>query len=362
MRSATALLPVLLATVPLASAEEATRTLTLALSGDPARSFAVENLVGTMRVVPGSGDTVTAVAVVHGESEALAASVRFEQVAGERGTPTLRLRYPVDRHTTYRSPTARAKGNESFLGLLFGGGSTVRYDGVRVRVSSSSGVLLYADVEVQLPRREVDGRFVNRVGPMTGRDVTGKLWFDTGSGGVTLEQVGGDVVADTGSGDVSAVHVEGRLRCDTGSGDCSIESFKGERLSCDTGSGDVRLRGVEARYLEVDTGSGEVRLEDGAADEVEVDTGSGDVALQADGARLRRIKADTGSGSVHLRLGEDAAFEARADVGSGDIVSRYKDAQPIVRHREVVGYRRGDGHTRIDVDTGSGDLVLDPGD
>ena len=129
-----------------------------------------------------------------------------------------------------------------------------------------------------------------------------------------------------------------------------------------TGSGDVRLHGVEARQVDADTGSGEVRIEEGLADEVEVDTGSGDVAIQADGSRLRRVKADTGSGSVRLRLGPDAGFEAHADLGSGDIVSRYPDAQPIVKQREVIGYRRGDGRTRIDVDTGSGDLVLEPGD
>lgn len=33
----------------------------------------------------------------------------------------------------------------------------------------------------------------------------------------------------------------------------------------------------------------------------------------------------------------------------------------FLKRREVVGYRRGDGRTRIDVDAGSGDLVIEPG-
>jgi hypothetical protein len=354
----------LLLTLPLAApglqAAESTRTLNLALSGDPTRPFAVENLVGTMRVVPGSGDSVSAVASVHAENEALAASIRFEQVTGEHGVPTLRVRYPVDRYQTYRSPSS--KGHGGLLGFLLDGSSDVRYDGTRVHVSGGSGVLVYADVEVQLPRKAVDGRFLNRVGPLEGREITGKLWFDTSSGDVTLRRIEGDAVVDTGSGDVDASGIEGSFRCDTGSGDCSVDSFKGDRLSCDTGSGEVRLHGVEARQVDIDTGSGGVRLEEASADEIQVDTGSGNVAIQADGSRLRRVKADTGSGSVRLRLGPEAAFEARASVGSGDIVSRYPDAQPIVKQREVIGYRRGDGRTRIDVDTGSGDLVLDPGD
>lgn len=345
---------------PSAHAAEATRTLTLALTGDPARPFAVENLVGTMRVVPGSGDVVTAVAVVHAESEALAGSIRFEQVPGEHGVPTLRVRYPVDRYDTYRSPTQDG-GESGVLGFLFGDHSNIKYDGTRVRVARHSGVLVYAEIEVQLPRKAVDARFLQRVGPLEGHDVSGKLWFDTSTGSVTLERVEGDLVADTGSGDVRASGIGGSLRCDTGSGDCAVDSFKGDRLSCDTGSGEVRLRTVEARQIHVDTGSGEVRIDAADADDVDVDTGSGGVEIQADGGRLRHVKADTGSGDVRLQLGTAAGFEARADVGSGDIVSRYPDAQPIVKRREIIGYRRGDGRIQIDVDTGSGDLVLEPG-
>jgi hypothetical protein len=176
MRTTVLLLTVCLA-APGLRAAEATRSLNLALSGDPARPFAVENLVGSMRVVPGAGDAVVAVAVVHAESEALAGSVRFEQVTGERGIPTLRVRYPVDRYHNYRSPSA--KGHGGFLGFFLDGSSDLRYDGIRVRVSASSGVLVYADVEVQVPRKAVDARFLNRVGPLVGREVSGKLWFDT---------------------------------------------------------------------------------------------------------------------------------------------------------------------------------------
>jgi hypothetical protein len=360
MRSKALPLALILA-APAVEAADVTRTLNVALSGDAARPFAVENLLGTMRVVPGSGEGVTAVAVVHAESEALAGSIRFEQVVGEHGVPTLRVRYPVDRYDTYRSPSKEEGDGGNFLGFFFGGHNNLKYDGARVSVSAHSGVRVHAEVEVRLPRRAVDAKFLQRVGPLEGHDVSGKLWFDTSSGTVTLEHVEGDLVADTGSGDVHASGIGGSLRCDTGSGVCAVDSFKGDRLSCDTGSGEVRLRAVESHQIHVDTGSGEVRIEEADADDVDVDTGSGGVAIQSGGGRLRRVKADTGSGDVRLRLGADAGFEARADVGSGDIVSHFPDAQPIVKRREIVGYRRGDGRIQIDVDTGSGDLVLEPG-
>jgi hypothetical protein len=46
--------------------------------------------------------------------------------------------------------------------------------------------------------------------------------------------------------------------------------------------------------------------------------------------------------------------------GSGDLTYGFKAAQPIVKKRTVVGYLRGDGMVRIDLDTGSGDVSIDP--
>jgi hypothetical protein len=339
-------------------AAEVTRTLNLTVP-DSSHRFAVENLSGTMRVVPGTGADAVVVVTVHAESQALADSVRFETVSGDHGVPTLRVRYPVHDYDTFRAP-GRKDHDHGFLSGLFGGGSNLRYDGVRVRVSGSAGVLLYADVEVELPRRDVDARFLNHVGSLQGREASGQLRFEADSGDVKIDGLHGEIVADTGAGDVVASHIDGSFSCDTGSGDCSVDSFKGERLSCDTGSGEVRLRGVEARSLTVDTGSGDVKVEDTRAEAAKFDTGSGDVSFEGDGTRLHSLHADTGSGDVTLRLGRDASFEAQADVGSGDIVSHYADAQPIVKKREVVGYRRGDAQIRIDVDTGSGSLILEP--
>jgi hypothetical protein len=48
-------------------------------------------------------------------------------------------------------------------------------------------------------------------------------------------------------------------------------------------------------------------------------------------------------------------------MGSGELESGFTDAQAIVNRREVVGYRRGDGRIKIDVDTGSGDVTVEPG-
>jgi hypothetical protein len=329
---------------------DSTRTLRVQLK-NPSAAFAVENLVGHMRVSVGSGDAVVAVATVHAQSDDWAAAMRFEEVSGEHGVPTLRVRYPLDRETSYRYENGKG----------WGGRSDTNYDGRHVHVSSKSGVLLYADVEVEVPRHHVEAKFRNVMGPMEAAGLEGKLVFDTGNGPLDLKNLSGDLVADTGSGHVTISDIEGSFRCDTGSGDADIANFRGDRLVLDSGSGDVRLTAVHAKQLAADTGSGSVKISGAEIEELTLDTGSGDVEIEAAGTMLTRLKADTGSGSVKLRLGADATFEAHASVGSGDIVNHYPDAQPIVKKREVVGYRRGDARTRIDIDTGSGDVVLEPG-
>ncbi len=325
---------VLALTLP--AAAEVTKTVRTELSAAEAAHFNVENLAGTIRVSAARGETVTIVATVHAESGALSDSLKFERRAWKDGLPVIRLSWPIAEHQEYRYPGGNSHSDFRYAE----DGSTEGLTRRRIRVRPSSGVLLYADLEVELPKREARAGFYNRVGPLSGSAVSGTLRFDTASGDITHDGVTGDVLADSGSGDVRATQMAGSFRCDTGSGACDVRGFKGDRLSLDTGSGNLVLRDVKARVIEADTGSGDV----------EADLNAG----------AERVSADTGSGDVRLRLPRDASFELRADTGSGEVQSRFADAEPILRRREVVGYRRGDGSLKIDVDTGSGDVSVEP--
>ena len=341
-------------------AGEATRTVKLELSPDAVGKFAVENLAGTMRVLRGSGDRVVAVATMHAESEDLAAKMQFRQVTGEKGLPTLRVEYPLGSDDTLLYQQESDKGHHGFLSGMFSGSTSTKYAGRQVKVSSTEGIRMHADVEIQLPPGDVQGTFRNLVGHLRGEGVEGKLFFDSASGDITLREIKGQVKADSGSGDVKADDLEGSFTCDTGSGGCTLNDFKGEKVSCDVGSGDVRLKTITAQSLVADTGSGDVDVDAADIEIFSADTGSGDVTLITRGNRLTKVKADTGSGDVVLRLAPEASFEALADQGSGDLRVAYKDAEPILKGREVIGYRRGDSKIRIDVNTGSGDLQIEP--
>jgi hypothetical protein len=337
---------------------EVTKTLTLELAGDPSAPFAVENLAGAMRVVPGSGSGVSATATVHAESEDILGLVRFEQVVGARGVRTLRVRYPVQKYTSYRYPQ---KKGESLLSRLFDWSSSDSdYDGVSVHVAAGSGVLLYADVEIQVPAKALDGTFRNRVGSLSGRGLEGRTHFELGEGNIALEQMGGDTRAETGAGNVNAHGLSGSFRCDTGSGECVVADFKGGSLLLDTGSGRVRASSASAGLIEASTGSGSVELSDIDAESIKGDTGSGSLDIDNRGRRLKSVKFDTGSGDVTLRLEPTSGFRARASLGSGQIKCRFTDARPVMDDDEIVGYDRGDGRIEIKVDAGSGSVLLEP--
>ncbi|HQT96037.1 MAG TPA: DUF4097 family beta strand repeat-containing protein [Thermoanaerobaculaceae bacterium] len=349
-----------------AAAAETTRTLRAQLSGDPAAPFVVENLAGAMTVVAGDGDAVVAVATVHADDAALADAMRFEQVRNENGVPVLRVIYPLDRERTIRY---EADGGDRHHGhrhhgleWLFGSwdGTEVKYDGHRVRVSSSSGARLFADIEVRVPRRALSATFKNHVGELSAEGIEGRILLDTGRGGITARRLKGEIKADTGSGEVLAEDVTGSFSCDTGSGECNVTGFDGTELSCDTGSGEVRIRRAKADLIVADTGSGRIVVEQADAGEFRGDTGSGGIDAELTGTRLRRVKADTGSGHVSLRIPADASFEVFADQGSGSLHCGFADATAVKDDHKTVGYRRGDGKVRIAIDTGSGGATVDP--
>ena len=240
---------------------------------DPASPFSVENLAGKMTVVAGDGDSVVAVATIHAESEELAAAMRFEQVTGKDGEPALRVRYPLDRHGTIRYPS--------------GGNTSVEYDGRRAKVSSTGGVLVYADVEVTVPRRAVSATFRNFVGSLAAEGVKGKVLLDTASGDIVARGLEGTVKADTGSGDVRAEQIKGTLECDTGSGSCQVSAFDGDALKLDSGSGTIRVSGATAATIHADTGSGSIRIEHADTGEFVGDSGSGTIEFEAVGSASR---------------------------------------------------------------------------
>jgi hypothetical protein len=315
---------------------------------------AVENLAGEMHVLPSPEGAVVVKALVHAESDELASSVRIEVVPGDKGIPTLRVLYPVEKFRTFRYPAMQSEGHHSG-----GSVSEASYGGTRVSVSPDSGVLLWVDLEVWVPAG-LQANFRNVAGPLSAQGLDGRLRFDTARGNIALEGMTGETSADTGSGRVSVHGGKGSLNVDTGSGECAIAGFEGESIKIDTGSGMVKVEASKARRIMADTGSGSVEFRGVDAEEIGGDTGSGSVHVEATGRRLRKVHVDSGTGSVVVRLDPDLGFHLKASVSTGSVHCDFTDVRTLRTDHDGVECQRGDGGVQINVETGAGSVTLAP--
>jgi hypothetical protein len=313
------------------------------------------NLAGRMEIEPGPAGEVRVAATIHAAGRDAEETRRLlDGMAWVRHEDGWALSYPVDDHSRFHYPREGV--------FRWGSHNTTRYLGRRVTVTARktpSTPTLYADLRVTLPPAGAV-RLRNVVGAVDGGELAGDLTIDTGSGDVRLGAFRGALAVDTGSGDVRVAAVDGRAGVDTGSGDVEIGAVAGEQVTVDTGSGDVTVGPGRLRSLAADTGSGDITVRDVDAETMDFDTGSGDVIVDSALNWARSLAADTGSGDVEIHADPGATFRLTADQGHGDLVVRYGDVRWIKRGTRLVGAERGDMHTRIEVDTGSGDCVLAP--
>ena len=324
----------------------------------PGSDVAIYDLVGTVKVEPGTGPHVTVDVTPVGRD---AAKLKVE--TGELGgRQTLRVVFPLDDIV------------DPGLGRWSGSDIAVREDGrfddtsmrglaaifrrhVHIK-GSGSGTEAHADLVVRVPRG-LKVSLYNGVGRMSADGVDADVLLDGSATAVETHGTKGALKVDVGSGEVSVENADGLTLVDTGSGNVRVSQVSGDSIKLDTGSGEVSGSSVRARALNVDTGSGSVRLAAVDAPEFLCDTGSGSVAVTLLGSPYR-IRVDTGSGSVDLGLPASTGARLHADTGSGDVQCDL----PITRtHRDSGSLSGvlGDGRGTIRLDTGSGSIHLHAG-
>jgi Putative adhesin len=334
------------------------RTLRAEIPDAGQAAFAVENLVGTMRVVPGSGETATIVATVHAADDALAGSVRLEKVVGEGGATTFHVQYP-ESERTLRYPRHGGDGDGDWSIELFSWGDGTRYQGHKYRVARNHGRLLYVDVEVRVPARIAAGRFRNLIGRIEASGFEGRMAFDVESADLKLEKLRGELTLRGTSGDIEAADIGGSWDSEFTSGDCKLRGFRGERFSFHATSGDLDASDVEASRVRIQATSGDVLLRDADIQELESHSTSGNVEIDQRSTRLATVRVEATSGDVLLRLPREASFQADTSHSSGDVQVDFHDVVSQPRE-EPSSFRRGTGGAQIRVRTTSGNLTIAP--
>jgi DUF4097 and DUF4098 domain-containing protein YvlB len=200
-----------------------------------------------------------------------------------------------------------------------------------------------------------------------------QLHSSTGSGNQEISGISGPAEIGTGSGSIKVSDIGSGVRAHSGSGNIQIDGVKSS-VFARAGSGSIHATNVAGGF-DGETGSGYLTLEQTAPGSVRAETGSGGVELRNVRGSLQAqagsgsIKAEgdatgewvvhTGSGSVQLRLPQSASFDLNAHTGSGSISLNHPvTVQGSIGKKEVRG-KVGGGGVPVEVQTGSGDIVID---
>ena len=323
----------------------------------------VYNLAGEMRIVEGSGSSVVVEITTAGkDKDRLTAEIRRDA----EGRPSLRVIYPENHVVYHEFGFGPPEGSDSR--------SSLDYLGHRATVTGRGpGLEAHADIRILVPR----GKTVhahNAVGRALLTGVDGNVSFEGASSDVEASEVSGSLSVDLGSGNVSVSRADANTTIDTGSGNITLSHLNGN-VSVDAGSGDVVMRGVGSERISIDAGSGTITGSDIRATKISADCGSGEIDL--DGAAVGTLALQAGSGSVHLKLTQNIE-QLAISTGSGsvkleaprDLSARFRIECPkrnlhidfptqIERGEDdlTVG-TIGSGHGKIDIEAGSGNVVL----
>lgn len=323
-------------------------------------AVSIYNLVGDVRVEPGSGADVVIEVTRRGRD---ASKLRLE-TREIRGRNTLVIVYPDgdivydgsrDRDSRRRWGSSSSEMRVNDDGTWGGDGRWDRGRRVRIR-SSGDGNEVWADLRILVPTgKRVD---VNLgVGELSADRVNADLTLDVASAHVTVSGTRGKLSVDAGSGGVELRDVNADdLNVDTGSGGVSVSGVSGGRCSIDTGSGGITGERMSCDEVMVEAGSGSIRLDDVRAPSATVESGSGGVRL---GLRTapRNLHVESGSGGVTVTMPPGVGAEVDIQTGSGGIETDFAISTSRVARNHVRG-RIGDGSGRIYIETGSGSVRL----
>lgn len=372
-----------------AHAEPQTRVVRESFPVAAGQTLRLANLAGRVELVQGTGTAVAVEATVHAEGDSAAetqkllAGMRWVRSHDAKGREEMALSYPVETYRGFHFPRRDRADDDipHFLRFFVDAGySGTTYRGERVRIYAhrkSGAPTLYADLRIAVPAG-VSLAVRDQLGAIRAEDLSGTIEVGTGSGDVRFGAFSGALKIETGSGDVrlgatkgeTAVHtgsgniavgnLVGNGTFEAGSGDVVLEQVAAGKLTLDTGSGNVTIKSGTVAKVVAKTGSGDVRLARLELEELVADTGSGSVTLQSSLAQARNLRIGTGSGDIEIAAGRQAAFDVESDQGSGDLRVGYADATLRKHGSKVIGARRGDGRTRIHIETGSGDCSIVP--
>lgn len=208
-------------------------------------------------------------------------------------------------------------------------------------------------------------------------------WFDWGSSSrmedsildirvprdaeLTIETVSADIsVTGTGGSRLDVSSVSGKIRLDSVAEELEVGSISGtielsgagKRAHVDTVSGDIELRANRER-MKLETVSGNITASSDSYREFSGSSVSGDIVLRGKPVTDARLDAETMSGDVGVDLPADVSAHIEAETFSGRIRSDFGTVEePEHGPGRSLDATIGDGNTRVNIETFSGDITI----
>lgn len=350
--------------------ETAERTLSLEGRVPRGGTVAIDNLLGSVRIVPGTEAGVLRVeahvvaeAKTPEEAASLAESIRLVDRT-DAGTLRVHVVFPVDRVEAFRRPKAGVKGwITRWAGSVTRRNSEVEYDGKLVQVGSdrkATGLAVY--LTVTLPY-DVGSSVHQAVGPIEGRSLRGRIRLSTIDGDILAERCLGrvDVSSDVGAIRVLAFQGE-ELNVATGTGTMELLNVRATSTYLRTDAGTIRGSGLTAERLRIESKSGSIKLGAVEPRTAEVRTDSGKVDLATNFKTVREMSIRTMTGDVTLRVGPFAHFDLLAETKSGEVKTLGMSLELIEQNGQTSTLRQGQGGPNIRVSARDGSVILRPYD
>jgi hypothetical protein len=334
-------------------------------------SVIVENLLGSVRVVPAESPgsvrveaQIVAEAKTLEEARALVESIRLEP-RREGQTTRFHVEYPVERFESFRPPKPGMKGMiRRWTAPVLRGSSTVEYDGRVVQVGSERKATgLAVHLTVTLPY-ELSASVRQSVGSIEARALRGRLRLETVDGDIAVDRCYGVVQAESQRGEVRVSSFQGaKLDVTTQEGNMELADVRADTTRLRTGTGAIRGARLTAGDLIIDSASGDVKLGAVEPTTAEVTTESGKVDLASYLKHLRDAVIRTATGDVTLRVGDLAHFDLQAESKSGMVKTLGGVTLALVaQDGRTTRLQHGQGGTDLRVSAPEGSVTVRPFD
>ena len=288
------------------------------------------------------------------QAESLADSFTLER-RGDEAAAEILVRYPVDRHASFRLPRSEKDGlfSKWVLPLVRKDIVSLHYDDRMVEVGGGKGaaaVTVYLDVTLPL---DVDLTVRQHVGAIRCAGLRGNVDLQIVQGEAVAEQIYGALKARTGGGEIQVWKFNGdSFDLQTGSGAIELNDVRAQRLHLHTGSGEIQGFGISATALLIESDSGAIKLGGVEPGEFSVKTDSGNIDFESPLTRTREGSIETESGDVMLRVGPFAPFDLLTRTASEVKMLGGLEIEQVGEDDEGVRYRRRNGGIDLRITTG----------